>query len=317
MVPQDLHEDAPSTLPSADKPVAGKVILIAGGTRGIGFATARGLARTGARLLLVGRDAERGAEATRAIRNDGSAAVEYLSADLSLLRECERLAQEVAQRTDRLDALVLTAAVVNWKRRETAEGFEAMFATGYLARYFLSRRLLPLLRRANAGRIVLVDAAPRARTTIDFDDLQSVDRFSTFGAMGRKSLAELLLVQELARREGPQGIGVHIMNPGTTYTEIHRGAPSLVRAGVWLMRPFMRSADESAANVVQLATRPDLPSGHLWPDATRMGEHAPIARDPDLAVHLWQVAEGLVDSRLGTAWREADVAPPAVSHAAT
>lgn len=278
-------------------------VLVTGGTRGVGLAIARRVARSGPRLIIVGRDEIAGDQAIRAILNEGAKPTSvFIRADLSLLTECERVVRELEQSTPRLDALVHSAGSISWTRRETAEGFEVMFATHFLARYYLSRRLLPLLHDGTRGRIVLVEAVPPSRLEMDFDDLQSVSRFSMFASFRKAVLAEHLFAQELAEREGPSGVAVNITNPGTTNTDIQRGAPWYVRAALQPLRPMMHSPEQAARNAEKLILRSEMPTGRLWPDAKRGDVSVPIARDKQAAHRMWLVAERLIDSSLGVGW---------------
>src|SRR5262249_388236 len=120
--------------------------LVTGGTDGIGREIARGLARAGHAVMLVGRDLEKGARAERELREPpGNRAVQCREADLSLTTGANRLADEVAEHWAKLRYLVHSAGVVRGRLQVTAEGVESNFATNYLARFTLTRRLLPLL----------------------------------------------------------------------------------------------------------------------------------------------------------------------------
>ena len=131
-------------------------ILITGGTDGMGKATAHQLAKLGARLLLVGRNRDKGeAAVSEIIRTSGSQTVFFLQADLSLVREMRRAAEHIRATFDRLDVLVHSAgAVFPQKRTETDEGLEISFAVGYLARFALTHELLDLLYAAPAPQVL-------------------------------------------------------------------------------------------------------------------------------------------------------------------
>ena len=102
--------------------MSGKVVLITGGTSGIGKAAAVELALMGAEVVVTGRNKERGREAVEEIKaRSGSDAVSLLLADLTVQAEVRELAEEFRRGHDRLDVLVNNAGVVNQKTSETPD----------------------------------------------------------------------------------------------------------------------------------------------------------------------------------------------------
>src|SRR5215472_9135864 len=113
--------------------LSGKTALVTGSTDGVGRLVARKLAQAGTRVLVHGRDVERGACVVADIDASGGAAT-FLAADLSALAEVRRLAGAVEATTDRLDILINNAGIGTAGPRQTsAEGFEQRFAVNYLA----------------------------------------------------------------------------------------------------------------------------------------------------------------------------------------
>jgi NAD(P)-dependent dehydrogenase (short-subunit alcohol dehydrogenase family) len=88
--------------------LSGKTALVTGSTDGVGRLVARELGQAGARVLVHGRDAERGARVVADIEASGGAA-DFLAADLSALAEVRRLADAAQATVDRLDILINNA----------------------------------------------------------------------------------------------------------------------------------------------------------------------------------------------------------------
>jgi NAD(P)-dependent dehydrogenase (short-subunit alcohol dehydrogenase family) len=205
--------------------LTGKTALVVGGTDGIGKAIAQGLARRGARLVIVGRDAEKGARVERQIRGSAhSGGVDFVQSDLSLVQEARRLGDQVEKRWPKIHYLVHSAGIVRGRRVLTEEGFESNFATNYLSRFVLTVRLLSSLRVAgqpgNAARIVVV-AAPGSNGTIHYEDVNLAKNFSTVRALKQYQHANDLLVVELARRLALPG-----ERPSVTISGLHPGIVS-------------------------------------------------------------------------------------------
>lgn len=129
----------------------GKRVLITGATGGIGRVTAREIARQGAEVVVIGRSRDKSEETIAEIKEKtGNQAVSYLLADLSLVAEVRRLADEVKAKYDRLDVLVNNAGALFTSRKQTAEGHEMTFALNHLSYFALTNLLLPLLQAAPA-----------------------------------------------------------------------------------------------------------------------------------------------------------------------
>src|SRR5262249_30530959 len=156
----------------------GRPCLITGATFGIGKATALGIARRGARVVIVGREAERTQAAAGGLRREsGTGGVEYLIADLFSLGEVRRRAQAFAAQQERLDVLVNNAGGFFPGRATTADGFERTWALNHLAYFRLTLDLLPLLKASTPSRIVKVASTRQARGRIDFDVLGGARRY--------------------------------------------------------------------------------------------------------------------------------------------
>jgi retinol dehydrogenase-14 len=180
-------------------PMAGRTVLVTGGTSGIGKATALGLARMGAHLAITGRDYGRTQDAAREIRAAGGGQVEVFAADLSSQSQVRRLADEVLQRLARIDVLVNNVGGYWETRHVTADGLERTFALNHLAPFLLTNLLGDRLIRSAPARVVTVASNAQAMGRIDFDDLQGERSYSGARAYNQSKLANVLFTYELAR----------------------------------------------------------------------------------------------------------------------
>jgi len=278
-----------------------RTCLVTGATSGIGQETALGLAREGARVLIVGRDPARG-EAARAdiAKRSGNDRIELLLADLASLREVARLAGEVRARCPALHVLVNNAGIVNLKRQQSPDGFEATFAVNHLAYFALTLQLLDLLRASAPARIVNVSSDAHRFGQIDWDDLQSEKRYrglpyvAAMRVYGTSKLQNILFTRELARRLEGSGVTANCLHPGAVSTRLGANNGGGSRVVTSLLRPFMLSPADGAKTSIHLAVSPEV-TGISGGYFTKMREArcSRPARDVDAARRLWQVSAEL------------------------
>jgi NAD(P)-dependent dehydrogenase (short-subunit alcohol dehydrogenase family) len=187
--------------------MAGKYVLVTGGTGGIGKATATGLAALGARVGITGRDQGRAAAAAADIRAaTGNHAVDIFAAGMSAQAEVRRLAAQVLGTYPRLEVLVNDADGFWARRHVAADGLEHTFALNHLAPFLLTNLLLDRLTASAPARIVTVSSGAHAQGRLDFNDLQGERNYSGQQAYSQSKLANVLFTYQLTRR--PEGTGV-------------------------------------------------------------------------------------------------------------
>lgn len=270
--------------------LAGRTIVITGGTGGIGLETAVALAGRGARLVLIGRDRARAAGAIERIRSArADAAVEVIHADLSSLGEVRQLAAALNAQLPRIDVLVNNAGAIFNRRETSADGLERTFALNHMGYFMLTALLRDRLVRAAPARIVNVASEAHRSATLDFGDLQSAQRYSGWRAYRRSKLCNILFTRELARRLDGTGVTVNCLHPGFVRTGIGDNTTGLFRRGVRaLKRWFAIPVERGARTLIFAATAPELTgvTGVYFIDC-KPAQPSAAAMDDAAAGRLW------------------------------
>jgi NAD(P)-dependent dehydrogenase (short-subunit alcohol dehydrogenase family) len=284
-----------------------RVAVVTGASAGIGKEAAKALAAQGWRVIGIGRDPQRTATAQSEIRAAASGAqADMIRADLSLMADAARAADEIASRTERIDALLNNAGGVSKELVLTAEGLESTFASNHLGHFVLTTRLLPRLRATAAAaapgatRIISVSSTGHERSSgMQWDDLQLLRNFSTGGAYINAKLANILFTRALARRLAGDGIVAHAMHPGVVDSNFASHADEFMQRHMESLKEISITPAAAADTLVWLATaaEPGRTTGEYYHQRVAIPASA-AAMDDAAADRLWSESEALV-ARLG------------------
>jgi NAD(P)-dependent dehydrogenase (short-subunit alcohol dehydrogenase family) len=277
--------------------MAGKVVLVTGGTGGIGKATAIGLAALGARVGITGRDLARAGQVAAEIRSvSGNPDVDGFAADMSSQAEVRRLAAAVLDVYPRLDVLVNNVGGFWAHRHPTADGLEHTFALNHLASFLLTNLLLDRLKQSAPARVVNVSSHVQADGRIDFDDLQGARVYSGQAAYSQSKLANVMFSNELARRLEGTGVTANSLHPGVVRTNF--GAEDqawLFTVVSHVVLPFLKTPTQGAQTSIYLASSPDMDgiTGQFFANK-KVKTANKVAVDPAMRARLWQASADLV-----------------------
>lgn len=298
----------------ADIPSQNGRSAVVTGTGGLGFEDALALAGAGCKVIIAGRNPEKGAAAVAEIRAQvANADVRFERLDLASLASVADFASRLAGQQDSLDLLVNNAGVmVPPRRQETADGFELQLGTNYLGHFALTGRLMPLLRKAKAARVVTLSSIAARNGTIDFEDLNSQKSYRPMPVYSQSKLACLMFALELQRRSESAGWGVTSVaaHPGIARTDLLHNAPGR-RSAVGMMRSLLwflfQPASRGALPTLFAATSPNATGGAYYgPDGlseTRgfpaPAKMPPQALDPAASARLWDVSQKFTGMAFG------------------
>jgi len=280
----------------------GKVVVLTGGTSGIGEAAAVRLAKMGARLVLVARDASRAEVTLKRLQKMSPGTARATTAhtahlaDLSLVSETRRVGREIAAAEPRIDVLINNAGLISARRQVTAEGYELTFATNHLAYFVLTDGLLARLLASAPAHIINTASEVHRGEKLDFNDLQSEHGYSGFRAYAKSKLANVLFTNELARRLSGSGVTANSLHPGVVASRF--GLPREEQGGDSSSARFLSaygiSPEEGAETIVYLASATDAAkaSGQYF-NQCRAIAPSQEAQNRAVAEKLWQQSEGL------------------------
>jgi NAD(P)-dependent dehydrogenase (short-subunit alcohol dehydrogenase family) len=227
-----------------------RTALVTGATDGVGRVVAKELGKQGWRVLVHGRNRERGEALVREIAAAGGTA-SFLAADLSSLAEVRHLAEAVKKTTDRLELLINNAGVGTMGsapgRLTSQDGHELRFAVNYLAGFLLTNLLMPLLKASTPSRIVNVSSA--GQQPIDFDDVMLTRQYSGSAAYRQSKLAQIMFTVDLADELKGSGVIANTLHPST-----YMNTTMVKQSGV----TPISTVETGAAAILQLAVSPKL-----------------------------------------------------------
>lgn len=266
----------------------GKVVIITGGSSGIGAAAARALREQGAIVAITGRSAE----TERLAREIGA---EPFLADFARFSEVRALAAALLARYPRIDVLANNAGGIMAERQVTEDGHEKTLQVNHLSPFLLTQLLRDRLERSGA---TVINTSSRAHTMgrLDFNDLESENKYNGWRAYGTAKLMNILHASEIDRRF--RGVHAASFHPGVVATGFAREGNSLARMtyGRLIAPLFMLTPERGADTLVWLATsRP----ANEWQPALYFVKRKPAkksrqAADDELARRLWSESERMV-----------------------
>src|SRR3954453_6725375 len=292
----------------------GRVAVVTGTNSGLGFVTARELARAGATVMMTSRDPVRGADAEQRLRAAVTGADVHLeSLDLASQAYIHAFARRVSAAHGGVDLLVNNAGGIAIPRATTADGFEMQLGTNHLGHFALTGLLLPALVKRPASRVVTGSSTAHKVGAINFDDLLGHKSYFSWRAYAQSKLANLLFAYELQRRLAASNattisVAAH---PGYASTNLQAVGPQ--QSGNKIMGLLMnlgnvafgQSADDGALPQLHAATAPNVEGGCFYgPSRMLESRGAPKrvqstsrSKDPELASRLWSVSEDLTNVR--------------------
>ncbi len=274
----------------------GDTCLVTGATSGIGFVTARELARKGAAVIIAGRSQAKAQKAADQVRAEtGSEQVCSVWADLSSLAEIREMAAEIQRRHSRLDVLVNNAGAYFLRRQESVDGYEMTFATNHLSYFLLTDLLLDLIKVSASARIINVSSNSHYNNPLDFDDLQNKTRYRGMQPYGRSKFANVLFTYELARRLQDSKVSVNALHPGFVRTNMGKNNGWFARLILPLVQLPGVTPEVGAGTTIFLATSPEVKgvSGKYFVKKVAV-DSDPATYDKAAAARLWEISAGMV-----------------------
>ncbi len=296
--------------------LTGKVAVITGANSGLGLETTRGLARTGATIVMACRNAQKAERAQEdVLANVPGAHLEIIPLDLASLASIRSFADTFAGRFETLDLLCNNAGVMALPRSTTADGFEMQIGTNHLGHFALTGQLFEHLKKAPHARVVNVASLAHTTGRINFDDLMGERSYSKWLTYCQAKLANLLFTFELDRRLRAKGLAPICLasHPGYSATAL-QGKGAKIQGSKFKER-FMELANRLFAQSAAMGALPSLyaltaegveggqyygPDGfaEIWGKPTLVRAKKK-AYDPDTASRLWSVSVELTGVDFG------------------
>lgn len=285
----------------------GRTVIVTGANSGLGYVTARELARHGAHVILTARNQDKGRAALDRLRDEvADPTVELRPLDLADLDSVRMFADGV---DTPVDVLVNNAGIMMPPRSLTKQGFESQFGTNHLGHFALTGLLLDRLRAGRDPRVVTVTSTLHKNGSIHFDDLNGERSYSPRVFYAQSKYANVLFGLELDRRLRAAGDPVQsiLAHPGYSATNLQSTGPTGLLNMVLKISNRLIAQDVAmgALNQLYAAASPSARGGQLIGPGGRneargyptLVQPTESATNPDTARRLWELSERLTDVR--------------------
>lgn len=282
----------------------GKVFLVTGANSGLGFGTAKELARKGATVVMTARNLDKGNAAVNHIKAElPNADLELMQLDLADLDNVRQFADTFKASHTQLDALINNAGVMAPNtRQETTDGFELQFGTNHLGHFALTSHLFDVLEATPQSRIVVLSSlvAKMKQADIYWDDIQCTQKYDKWRTYAQSKLANMMFAKELdlRLREHNNPVTCLMAHPGYTATNLQDNMGLLGKIMNFVMA---QKVEMGILPTLRAATDAHVHGGEYYGPAKMMNYRGypvlntlnPIADDRALTKRLWEESEQL------------------------
>ncbi|MEM8858247.1 MAG: SDR family oxidoreductase [Chloroflexota bacterium] len=278
-----------------------KHTIVTGATSGIGEVTAIELAKSGDKVIIIGRNEAKCQATVKKIVDETGQAVDYLLADFSSIESTKAAAQQYLDKYDRLDLLVNNAGALFGRRQESPDGLEMHIAVNHIGPFVLTMALLDLMKQtaeASGDEVRIVNVNSDAHYSgVNWEDIQYEGKYSAMKAYGQSKTMNLLFTKELAQKLEGSGVTVNALHPGVVGTNIFTGFGNNIffRALGKIAGLFMLSPEDGAKTTLYLSQSADLNgvSGSYYADQK---EKKPLSEtlDEGNQTKMWEMTEAWV-----------------------
>ena len=277
----------------------GLTCLITGATDGIGKEAAIELAKKGCNLILIGRSKEKGDKVVEEIRKvaDSYVDIDYFTADLMLMKEVSRVADEVSRKYPKIDVLLNNVGAYFAFRDVTEEGFERTFALNHLGYFLMTKKLLPLVEKSDYKRIVNVSSSAHYGIDFEFDNMNGEKKYSGFDVYKKSKLANVMFTYELAKRIEGTGITANCLHPGFVSTNFGKNNNFLwrnvIRVAMWLTAISVRDGAKTSIHLACSDEVKDI-TGRFFANS-QIKKGSSKAKNEEHNRKLWELSEEFVE----------------------
>lgn len=283
----------------ANDSLSRKVIVVTGANQGIGKETVRGLAKTGAIIVLACRDQEKTVATIDELKAESqNNNLIFMKLDLSDLRSVKEFANEFKIKYQRLDILINNAGVFSFPEKQlTKNGLEMHFGTNYVGHFYLTTLLLDLIKNSAPSRIINLTSKAHHYGKIDWDDLNSERKYSMMSAYSNSKLAIVLFTKELQKRLESSNVKVVSVHPGVVNTHMNTNPPDK-----WYYKLFFKfmvwtsiTSEQGAKTTLHCALEDHdkLKGGAYYVDSKIAKENPMVEKDENFA-RLWEETEKII-----------------------
>lgn len=278
----------------------GKVVIVTGGSLGIGVETARDLARRGARVVIASRNAQKGNEVVAdIIATTKNPNVEYKTLDLSKFSSIIQFVKDFNDNYERLDILVNNAGVAGIRQTNTEDGIEKIMQINYVGPFLLTRLLIDKLKASKPSRIVIVSSVAHRSHKLDPNDIIGKRPLDFWSRYANSKVCNIMWAKALAKRL-PEGITVNSLNPGLVKTDIFHRYSKLRKMIINIFIDiFFKTPVEGAQTTLHLCVAPELEhiSGKYFSDC-KIEEPHKIVKDESVVEKVWENTMLLIKDKL-------------------
>jgi NAD(P)-dependent dehydrogenase (short-subunit alcohol dehydrogenase family) len=274
-----------------------KLCVITGANSGIGFETAKALAKKGAYIVMVCRNEDKAIEAKNQILETvPDAGIAIVLCDFSIQKEIRTAADEIISRYKKIDILINNHGFIASERTETVDGLEETFAVNHIGYFLFTNLLLDNIKAAKKGRIVNVASDAHRAGEFDPDNLQLEDNFSSMKAYGNSKLFNILFTKELADRLTDTNVTANCLHPGVIRSNFGQSGEWWVSLFYKVFGVFMTSNKEGAETSIYLASSDEVENANgAYFKNKKAAAPKKQARDMEAAKKLWEISEELCE----------------------